>query len=107
MEVILMPRKRKTKAKQPTITVKAAPPPVAPTITQKRIRCIWDSKLIVGSNKTPTGTRYEFETDQIKPVNEDDYQYLLDMRAKAPGCCGGHGGSSIINSQKYFEAVEV
>jgi hypothetical protein len=29
------------------------------------------------------------------------------MRAKAPGCCGGYGGSSIINSQKYFEAVEV
>jgi hypothetical protein len=96
----------KCKAKEPIITVKAAPPPIAPPITQIKIRCIWDSRLIIGGDKTPTGTRYEFETDQIKLVNEDDYQFLLDMRAKAPGCCGGYGGST-MNSQKYFEIVEV
>jgi len=108
MEVILMPRKRKAtaKAKEPIITVRVAPPPIAPLIIQIPIRCIWDSRLIVGADKTPTGTKYEFETNQIKSVNEDDYQFLLDMRAKAPGCCGGHGGSS-INTQKYFEVVEV
>jgi hypothetical protein len=101
-----MPRKRKAKAKEPTITIKAAPPPVALLVTQVPIRCIWDSRLIVSGDKTPTGKRYEFQTDQVKPVNEDDYQFLLDLRAKAPGCCGGHGGSP-MNFQKYFEAVEV
>jgi hypothetical protein len=98
-----MPRKRKAKT-EPTITVKATPPPVAPAITKIPIRCIWDSRLIVGADKTPTGTRYEFESDQIKSVNEEDYQFLLDMRAKAPGCCGGYGGSP-MSTQKYFEEV--
>ena len=103
-----MPRKHKvnTKATKPIITVKAAPPPVAPPIAHVRIRCIWDSRLIVGGDKTPTGKRYEFEPDQIKPVNEDDYQFLLDLSARAPGCCGGYGGSP-MGTQKYFEAVEV
>jgi hypothetical protein len=95
-----MPRKRKAKRKEPAITVKAAPPPVAPSITQVRIRCIWDSKLIIGADKTPTGRRYEFETDQIKPVNEDDYQFLLAMETKPFGCCGG-----TIRPQKFFEEV--
>lgn len=101
-----MPRKPKAKSetKQPSITVKKAAPPVAPLIVRVPIRCIWDSKLIIGTDKTPTGTRYEFETNQIKPVNEDDYQFLLEMRAKAPGCCGGAGGSP-MNFQKYFEEV--
>jgi hypothetical protein len=97
-----MPRKRKaTKATEPTITVKAMPAPVAPPIVEVKIRCIYDSKLIVSGNNTPTGTRYEFETDQIKPVNQDDYQFLLEMATKPNGCCGG-----TVRPQKYFEAVE-
>lgn len=91
-----MPRKRK----EPSITVKPAPPPIAPLITQIRIRCIWDSRLIVGADKTPTGTKYEFETDQIKPVNEDDYQFLLQMETRPFGCCGG-----TIRPQRYFDEV--
>ena len=102
-----MPRKSKTKPKttEPAITVKAASPlpPVEPPL-ETQIRCIWDSRLIVGGDKTPSGTRYEFETDQIKNVNAKDYQFLLDMRANAPGCCGGYGGSP-MNSQKFFSEV--
>jgi hypothetical protein len=90
--------KAKDKAKEPTITVKAMPLPVAPPIVEVEIRCIYDSKLIVSN--TPTGTRYEFETDQIKPVNQDDYQYLLEMVTRPFGCCGGS-----VRTQKFFEAV--
>lgn len=93
-----MPRKRKKT--EPTITVKAMPVPVAPPITEIPIRCIYDSKLIVGGDKTPTGTRYEFKTDQIKSVNQDDYQFLLEMETKPWGCCGGS-----VRPQKFFEAV--
>jgi hypothetical protein len=92
-----MPRKRK--AKEPTITVKVAPP-VVPPITKIPIRCIWDSRLIVGADKTPTGTRYEFENNQIKPVNKDDYQFLLAMETRPFGCCGG-----TIRPQKFFDEV--
>ena len=95
-----MPRKRKS-VNEPIITVKVMPAPVAPPITEIKIRCIYDSRLIVGGDKTPTGTRYEFETNQIQAVNEIDYQYLLDMETKPWGCCGGS-----VRSQKYFEAVE-
>ena len=95
-----MPRKRK--GKEPTITVKVLPPPVVPEVVEIRIRCIWDSRLIVGADKTPTGTRYGFETNQIKPVNEIDYQFLLDMKTRPFGCCGG-----TIRPQKYFEKAEV
>jgi hypothetical protein len=93
-----MPRKRK--GKEPSITVKVAPPPVAPLVTWISIRCIWDSKLIVGADKTPTGTRYEFEINQIKSVNEEDYQFLLAMETRPHGCCGG-----TIRPQKFFEEV--
>ena len=95
----MMPRKRK-KTAEPVITVKAMPPPVAPPVAEVRIRCIYESRLIVGGDKTPTGTRYEFETDQIKTVNEIDCQFLLDMETKPFGCCGGS-----VRPQKYFEAV--
>jgi hypothetical protein len=97
-----MPRKPKTKPKTkgPSITVKKAPPPVAPLIVQVPIRCIWDSRLIIGADKTSTGTRYEFETNQIKLVNEDDYQFLLEMETRPFGCCGG-----TIRPQKFFEEV--
>jgi hypothetical protein len=94
------PSKPKAKAKEPAITVKVAPPPVAPPISYIRIRCIWDSRLIVGADKTPTGTRYEFQTDQEKPVNEEDYQFLLEMETRPFGCCGG-----TIRPQKFFEEV--
>jgi hypothetical protein len=96
-----MPRKRKTKSTEPVITVKAMPPPVIPPIVGVPIRCIYESRLIVGGDKTPTGTRYEFETNKIHNVNEIDYQFLLEMETKPWGCCGGS-----VRPQKYFEAVE-
>ena len=100
-----MPRKPKTKrakSKEPAITVRAAPPVVAPKISLIRIKCIWDSRLIVGGDKTPSGMRYEFMTCQIKKVNEEDYQFLLAMESRPSGCCGGS-----FKPQKFFEAVEV
>lgn len=90
-----MPRKRK-----PMITVKAAPPETFPVTI--KIRCVWDGRLIVGADKTPSGTRYDFATGQVKPVIEADYHYLLSMETRPFGCCGGS-----VRPQKYFEAVEV
>ena len=95
-----MPRKRKPKKYGPTITVKVAPPPLLPPVTYVRIKCIWDGKLVIGASKTPTGTRYEFQTDQIKTVNEIDYQFLLDMETRPFGCCGGS-----VRPQKFFSEV--
>ncbi len=97
-------RKPKAKAKaKPKITVKVAPP--VPQMVKVPIRCVWDSRLIIGGDKTPSGTRYEFNIGETKPVLEQDYQFLLDMRSRAPGCCGGAGGSSTHSIQKYFEEV--
>lgn len=103
-----MPRKSKEgeAEKPPTITVSEAKPVEVKKMTVP-IRCVWDSRLIVGADKTPTGTRYEFMPGQELPVNEIDYEYLLSLEVKAPGCCGGYGGASTIGRQRYFEAVEV
>lgn len=89
---------------KPKITIREAPP-MPPAPVKIPLRCIWDSRLIVGADKTPSGTRYEFNTGEVKPVLEQDYQYLLSLQVKTPGCCGGAGGSSIPSIQKYFDEV--
>lgn len=80
----------------PRITVTEIPPPdVGKEID---VRCVWDSRLIVGGNKTVTGKRYEFLPGETKPVDILDYQALLDLHLHSPGCCG-QGPTT----QRYFE----
>jgi hypothetical protein len=105
MEVIIVPRKRNTETKSkrkasPKITVKSASIPKVDATMTRLIVCIWDSRLIVGGDKTPSGMRYEFETGEEKPVLEEDYYHLLAMETRPYGCCGG-----TIKPQKYFDEV--
>lgn len=83
----------------PRITVTEAPSPDA-EYQEISIRCVWDSRLIVGGNKTVTGKRYEFEPGEEKPVDLLDYQALLDLHLNSPGCCG-QGPTT----QRYFEEI--
>ncbi len=66
----------------------------------KSIRCIWNGRLIIPADQTPSGKRYAFESGQVQPVNAQDYDFLLSKEKKQKGCCGS-GGSTI----KYFEEV--
>jgi hypothetical protein len=101
-----MPRKRKTKAKEPTIKTRPITKDELTVTIAKHpatlnIRCVHDSsKLVVGADKTPSGTRYEFTAGEVKPVNFEDYQYLLAMQTRPLGCCGGS-----MEPQKFFEEV--
>jgi len=94
-----MPR-QKRKTPKLEITVTAAVIIEAPARIE--IRCVWDGRLIIGGDKTPSGTRYVFNTGEVQPVFSQDYQSLLEMETKPFGCCGG-----TVKPQKYFEAVEV
>jgi hypothetical protein len=105
MEVIIVPRKRKAETipkpkASPKITVKPAPAPKVDATITRPIRCVWDSRLIVGADKTPSGMRYDFEPGEEKPVLEEDYYHLLAMETRPYGCCGG-----TIKPQKYFDEV--
>lgn len=99
-----MPPKRKRKAKnEPEITIVPAEKPAPQSSPLEGglkipIRCVWDSRLIIGADKTITGTRYEFENNQVQSVDYQDYQLLLLMKTKPFGCCGG-----TVRPQKYFE----
>lgn len=108
MEVITVPHKPDNLEKpEPTITV-IEPPKIGTESppAQMHIRCIYDSRLIVRANQTPSGMRYEFMTGEVRPVLFEDYQFLLSLESRAPGCCGGYGGSQ-SNRRNYFEALEV
>lgn len=67
-----------------------------------RLRCIYDSTLIISGDKTVTGNRYRFEPDQIQSVDPLDYDLLLSLEQTAGGCCGG----GPARTRKYFEGVE-
>jgi len=89
------------RSREPTITVH---PPIeikpAELPAEVRIRCIYESRLIVGEDKTASGRRYEFNTGEVKPVDLRDYFILLGLETKPSGCCGG-----TVRPQKYFEEV--
>jgi hypothetical protein len=97
-----VPHKRKSpEIKTRKITkaeLDATRPPPPPE--QVKIRCIYDSRLIISEDKTVSGRKYEFMTGQVKLVDDQDYEYLLAMETKPDGCCGG-----TIKPQKFFEEV--
>ena len=64
------------------------------------IRCIWNGRLIIPADQTPSSTRYDFQFGQVQSVDAQDYNFLLSKEKKQKGCCGSSG--QII---KYFEEV--
>lgn len=59
-------------------------------VVKRVLKNIYDTRVIVGADRTPSGKRYEFEPGQQKPVEPEDYHFLLSLnRNPGPGCCGG------------------
>lgn len=60
------------------------------------------TRLIISSDKTPSGTRYEFEVGEAKDdVMAEDIDYLLNLVYEQSGCCGNGPGEPI----NYFVSV--
>ncbi len=72
------------------------------TASNAPLRSIYDSRVIVSADSTPSGTRYDFEPGQTLPVLEIDKQILLNMKTSGGGCCGG---GSTTDPQHYFSEV--
>lgn len=70
-------------------------------ITYVTIRSVYDSRLIVPPDKTPSGSKYVFQPGQALPVLAQDKQALLSLKTPGGGCCGG----SQIDPQYYFKEV--
>lgn len=62
------------------------------------VKCIWTGSIKVLADKTPTGTAYRFNPNEIKEVNYDDAMYLVSLGQNKPGCCSGSG-----TPRRYFE----
>lgn len=83
------------------ITVSPPEPIQAATATDVKLRCIYESTLIISGDRTVTGKGYSFTPGQVQPVDPLDYDFLLSLEQKAGGCCGG----GPAEAQKYFEEV--
>jgi hypothetical protein len=78
------------------------------TKTPKRIpiKSMWNSRLIVGGNKTPSGESYDFAPGAIQTVNAADYQYLLSLEPKRPNSCCGGTPDQASQVSKFFNEVD-
>lgn len=65
------------------------------------IKCIWHTRLVIGSNQTVTGNRYEFQPGQVQDVNVKDIAGLLAMIKIQQVCCGGMKADPL----RYFTEV--
>ena len=72
---------------------------MAPT---SQLRSIYDSRVIVSADRTPSGRRYDFEPGQALLVLDEDLPILLNMKTSGGGCCGG---GSTTDPQHYFSEV--
>lgn len=106
--------KRKTQPKQPKASIpgedKTTPEdqeiklvePVKVEVKKVyRVKSNWSGTLVISEKDTPSGLRYTFSPHEEQPVNQMDYEYLLNLERGGPGCCSGSG--STLN---YFEAVK-
>lgn len=67
--------------------------------TVRQLRNISGGRLIIPSNKTKTGKRYDFEKDQVKLVDVADVEILLALYSFNVPCCS----SANSNKRLYFE----
>lgn len=66
-----------------------------------RVKCIWSSSVKVAARKTPSGTAYDFQPLEEKPVtSKADMLYLTGLTRGQSGCCGSTG-----EKRYYFELV--
>lgn len=61
-----------------------------------KLRCIFDTRLVV--RNAPSGTRYDFQPGEVKPIRAEDKGFMLALVRKPAGCCGGTG-----QPRPYFE----
>jgi len=79
----------------------AQPVNVEKSPTVYRVKCIWSSSVKVAASKTPSGTAYEFQPLEEKPVtSKADMLYLTGLMRGQSGCCGSTG-----EKRYYFELV--
>ena len=53
------------------------------------LRCVYHTRVVVPSDKTTTGLRYDFEPDEIQEVDSQDVPLLLSLLNIQTSCCGG------------------
>ena len=68
------------------------------------LRCVHHTRLVVRGELTPSGARYVADPQELIPVEEEDYQALLDMTSDQAGCRGCRG-SGQQPARHYFEEV--
>lgn len=96
--------KRRKRIKETTETRATIPrrevlpaPPVKP-----RLRNVYTTRLVISAERTPSGTRYDFQPGQELPVKIEDKDYLLSLKRKqGSSCCGGAAANDI----DYFMEV--
>lgn len=52
------------------------------------VKCVYHTRVVVEAG-VPSGSRYDFQPGEVKPVKAEDRQFLLDKkRETSAGCCG-------------------
>lgn len=55
-----------------------------------KFRNDYHTRLIIGADKTPSGTRYDFQPGEVRDdVSIQDRDYLLSLVQNQSSCCGG------------------
>lgn len=77
-------------------------PAQLPPEPEPKLRNIYGTRLVIGSDRTPSGTRYDFRVSEVKPVKLVDLDYLKSLKRHQPNsCCGG----SVAADIPYFEEI--
>lgn len=66
------------------------------------LKCQFHTRVIVSADRTPSGTRYDFQPGGVREdVLEQDKEYLLSLIYRQSACCGNQPGGPI----NYFTEV--
>jgi len=75
-------------------------PAQLPPEPETQLRNIYGTRLVIRAERTPSGTRYDFGVNEVKPVKAVDLEYLKGLkRHQNNSCCGGSATADI----PYFE----
>lgn len=69
------------------------------------LKSVWNGRLIVPGDKTPSGESYDFAPGAVQAVNAADYQYLLSLEPKRPNSCCGGTPDQASQVSKFFNEV--
>lgn len=61
------------------------------------------TRLVISGERTPSGTRYDFQPGEMNEVLARDKKYLLSLVYQQSNCCGGQVPQPI----KYFVEVKL